>query len=156
MYSAAEFVLLWTANCYSKSYIRRSFKLTAKNVVEKLLQHCSDTFIFHYSISKSNNMIYLLCSVVGVGVGSSLWVVLFCRRNNVIPAVRLGTRLGQLIGWTALMQSAWALVLQFLQRKPCRACPRNTCPQASHGVILRYVYSRHWWPPEPSVSRFFL
>lgn len=96
--------------------------------------------------------LYSLCSPVGVSSAGT--AVVFCLRKSGIPPPFFGARLGHMVGCTVLMQSAWALALQARHLKPWRLWPRNTWPQASHGVIFRYVYSRHWWPP--SDSRLFL
>ena len=94
---------------------------------------------------------YLLYSEVAV---SSTWAWVFCRRKRGIPPLFLGATLGHIAGCTRLMQSVWAFALQPRHLTPWRLWPRNTWPQASQGVIFRYVYSRQECPP--SDSKLFL
>lgn len=95
---------------------------------------------------------YSLCSD-DVGT-SSAGTCVFCRRRSGMPPPFFGAKLGHIAGCTMLMQSIWAFALQLRHRTPWRLWPRSTWPHASHGVILRYVYSRQVCPP--SDSRLFL
>jgi len=95
---------------------------------------------------------YLLCSD-DAGT-SSVGTCVFCRRRSGMPPPFFGARLGHIVGCTMLMQSVCAFALQPRHRTPWRLWPRSTWPHASHGVILRYVYSRQVCPP--SDSRLFL
>jgi len=101
--------------------------------------------------SRVSNL-YSLCSD-DAGT-SSVVTCVFCRRRSGIPPLFFGARLGHNAGCTMLMQSVCAFALQPRHRTPWRLWPRSTWPQASHGVILRYVYSRQVCPP--SDSRLFL
>lgn len=95
---------------------------------------------------------YSLCS--DEAGTSSAGTCVFCRRRSGMPPPFFGARLGHSAGCTMLMQSVCAFALQPRHRTPWRLWPRSTWPHASHGVILRYVYSRQVCPP--SESRLFL
>lgn len=95
---------------------------------------------------------YSLCSD-DAGI-SSAGTCVFCRRRSGMPPPFFGAKLGHNAGCTMLMQSVCAFALQPRHRTPWRLWPRSTWPHASHGVILRYVYSRQVCPP--SDSRLFL
>lgn len=101
--------------------------------------------------SRVSNL-YSLCSD-DAGT-SSVVTCVFCRRKSGIPPPFFGAKLGHNTGCTMLMQSVCAFALQPRHRTPWRLWPRSTWPHASHGVILRYVYSRQVCPP--SDSRLFL